>query len=141
MPTRLPLPVRHGRAETGAACLVVVPTLAGDEPTSAPEALVVAETPATAMSCTRCRHRREDPLEQTAAKRCQRGRICGGDGKGRKGTDTLNRPGAGIYTRCEGGLRASHNFFISRAVFAGSARAIFLGCPVNRPEKRSSPRV
>lgn len=89
---RLPLPVPQGRAEARAADLIIVLALAGNEAAmcavsiAAPEAPATTKTIATAMPCTRGRHRRRDPMVGGAGNGCRRG-----DGFSLEGGDLRQR--------------------------------------------------
>lgn len=106
---RLPLPVRHGR--TKARAVTTVESLWHPKPPRSPNPCRHAPTIAIKICCCKTLPERVQFLIGVEEMR-QRG-------KGRM--DTLNRPGAGIYSGCEGSLQASRKPFTGQAVF-------FLGC-------------
>ena len=55
--------------------------------------------------------------------------------QGKRRTQTLKQPSAGMYCGLGGGLRASRKTFMGQAVFTGPVQAGFLERPINLPKK------
>ena len=132
---RLPLLLRHGRAEARAAGLVVVLALAGEEAaaridsTATPEATAIAEPPSAATPRTGGCHGSFDPAETGSNRPSERARFLAGVHEmRRRGLEEME--GGSPKSAGSRHIYRMGGLFMGRDFFWVSTQADYLGRPV-----------